>query len=82
MDNVIAEAGKGAITMRDLRRVAIAHDFTWIDKELADMIHCFDGDGDGKVSSCSLHSFCCEKGLKSMWLWAGTRTLSKCRGTF
>jgi Ca2+-binding EF-hand superfamily protein len=54
--------------MRDLRRVAIAHDFTWTDKELADMIHCFDGDGDGKVSSCSLHSFYCEKGHKSMWL--------------
>ncbi|KAJ6320567.1 hypothetical protein OIU78_015871 [Salix suchowensis] len=44
------EAGKGAITMRDLRRVANAHDFTWTDKELADMIHCFDGDGDGKLT--------------------------------
>lgn len=44
------EAGKGAITMRDLRRVAIAHDFTWTDKELADMILCFDGDGDGKLT--------------------------------
>ncbi|KAF9668788.1 hypothetical protein SADUNF_Sadunf14G0039800 [Salix dunnii] len=42
------EAGKGAITMRDLRRVANAHDFTWTDRELADMIHCFDGDRDGK----------------------------------
>uniref|UniRef100_A0A6N2MSG0 EF-hand domain-containing protein n=1 Tax=Salix viminalis TaxID=40686 RepID=A0A6N2MSG0_SALVM len=44
------EAGKGAITKRDLRRVANAHDFTWTDKELADMIHCFDGDGDGKLT--------------------------------
>ncbi|CAK7347865.1 unnamed protein product [Dovyalis caffra] len=44
----LAEAGRGAITMRDLRRVAITHDFTWTDQELADMIHCFDGDGDGK----------------------------------
>ncbi|XP_011033567.1 PREDICTED: uncharacterized protein LOC105132013 isoform X1 [Populus euphratica] len=49
------EAGKGAITMRDIRRVAVAHDFIWTDKELADMIHCFDGDGDGKLS---LDDFC------------------------
>lgn len=37
--------------MRDLRRVAIAHDFMWTDKELAEMIQCFDTDGDGKVST-------------------------------
>ena len=37
--------------MRDLRRVAIAHDFMWTDKELSDMIHCFDSGGDGKVST-------------------------------
>lgn len=47
-----AEAGKGSINMRDLRKVAVAHDFVWTDEELADMIHCFDSDGDGKVSSC------------------------------
>ncbi|KAK9040498.1 hypothetical protein V6N11_015649 [Hibiscus sabdariffa] len=44
------EAGKGGISMRDLRRVAIAHDFMWTDKELGDMIHCFDGDRDGKLN--------------------------------
>ncbi|XWS45892.1 hypothetical protein CRYUN_Cryun14cG0018100 [Craigia yunnanensis] len=42
-------AGKGSISMRDLRRGAIAHDFMWTDKELSDMIHCSDSDGDGKV---------------------------------
>ncbi|KAL3516952.1 hypothetical protein ACH5RR_023854 [Cinchona calisaya] len=44
------EAGEGSITLRDLRRVAFAHDFTWSDKEMADMIKCFDGDEDGKLS--------------------------------
>ncbi|KAE8038689.1 hypothetical protein FH972_011169 [Carpinus fangiana] len=42
---------KGSITMRDIERVAMAHDFMWTEKELADMIQCFDSDGDGKVSS-------------------------------
>ncbi|XAR54150.1 hypothetical protein NMG60_11029165 [Bertholletia excelsa] len=49
------EAGKGAISLRDLRRVAAAHDFTWSDKEMADMIHCFDSDGDGKLSLEDFH---------------------------
>ncbi|XVF22753.1 hypothetical protein REPUB_Repub12eG0198200 [Reevesia pubescens] len=44
------EAGKGSISIRDLRRVAIAHDFMWTDKELSDMILCFDGNGDGKLN--------------------------------
>lgn len=44
------EAGKGGISLRDLKRVAAAHDFTWTDKEMADMICCFDSDGDGKLS--------------------------------
>ncbi|XP_031127837.1 centrin-2-like isoform X2 [Ipomoea triloba] len=44
------EAGKGSISVRDLRRVAAAHDFLWSDEELGDMIHCFDVDGDGKLS--------------------------------
>ncbi|KAL3738868.1 hypothetical protein ACJRO7_020271 [Eucalyptus globulus] len=43
-------AGKGGITTHDLAKVADAHDFTWTDKELAYMIHCFDSDGDGKLS--------------------------------
>ncbi|CAK9188398.1 unnamed protein product [Ilex paraguariensis] len=42
--------GKGSITLRDLQRVAAAHDFTWTNKEIADMIYCFDSDGDGKLS--------------------------------
>lgn len=41
---------KGSITVRDIERVAIAHDFMWTEKELADMIHCFDSDRDGKLS--------------------------------
>ncbi|OMP00638.1 Calcium-binding EF-hand [Corchorus olitorius] len=44
------EAGKGGISRRDLRRVAMEHDFMWTDKELSDMIHCFDGDSDGKLN--------------------------------
>ncbi|KAF8379241.1 hypothetical protein HHK36_028673 [Tetracentron sinense] len=44
------EAGKGNITVRDLQRVATAHDFSWTDKELVDMIRSFDSDGDGKLS--------------------------------
>ncbi|KAK6920306.1 EF-hand domain [Dillenia turbinata] len=46
----IGESVEGSITLRDLRRVAKDHDFTWTEKELADMIHCFDDDGDGKLS--------------------------------
>ncbi|XP_057497566.1 uncharacterized protein LOC130782307 isoform X2 [Actinidia eriantha] len=42
------EVGKGSITLADLIRVAAAHDFTWIDKDIADMIYYFDSDGDGK----------------------------------
>ncbi|KAI3974259.1 hypothetical protein MKX01_030928 [Papaver californicum] len=48
------EAGKGSITKRDLQRVAIEHDFSWSNEEMAAMIHCFDSDGDEKVSI----SFC------------------------
>ncbi|XP_008232581.1 PREDICTED: uncharacterized protein LOC103331713 [Prunus mume] len=40
----------GGLSLRDLQRVATAHDFMWTDKELADMIRCFDCDGDGKLS--------------------------------
>ena len=42
----------GGISARDLEKAAIAHDFTWTDKEVADMIHLFDSDGDAKVSTC------------------------------
>ncbi|KAL2337568.1 hypothetical protein Fmac_012014 [Flemingia macrophylla] len=44
------EAGNGTVNVRDLQRAATAHDFLWTDKELADMIRCFDSDGDGKLS--------------------------------
>ncbi|KAL2511465.1 calmodulin-related [Abeliophyllum distichum] len=44
------EVGKGNITLRDIQRVATAHDFTWSEKEISDMIYCFDGDGDGKLN--------------------------------
>ncbi|MED6174019.1 hypothetical protein PIB30_065008 [Stylosanthes scabra] len=44
------EADKGTVSMRDLQRAAIAHDFSWTDKELVDMIRCFDSDGDGRIS--------------------------------
>ncbi|CAB4300042.1 unnamed protein product [Prunus armeniaca] len=40
----------GGLSLWDLQRVATAHDFMWTDKELADMIRCFDSDGDGKLS--------------------------------
>lgn len=49
-----SESGKGGLTLRDVQRLAAAHDFTWSEREMADMIYCFDSDGDGKVSS----SFC------------------------
>ncbi|XP_023006622.1 caltractin-like isoform X2 [Cucurbita maxima] len=44
------ESWKGSITVRDLKRVAAVHDFTWSVKELEDMINCFDSDGDAKLS--------------------------------
>lgn len=44
------EVGKGSVTIRDLQRMAAIHDFTWTDKELADMIQCFDSDKDGKLT--------------------------------
>ncbi|KAK9051569.1 hypothetical protein SSX86_028196 [Deinandra increscens subsp. villosa] len=44
------ESGKGGINLRDLRRVAASHDFTWKDEEMERMIHFFDSDGDGKLS--------------------------------
>lgn len=44
------ESGRGSITLRDVERLAATHDFTWSKKEMADMISCFDSDGDGKIS--------------------------------
>ncbi|KAJ9563296.1 hypothetical protein OSB04_008456 [Centaurea solstitialis] len=44
------EAGKGGINLRDVRRIAASHDFTWTDEEMGNMIRFFDSDGDGKLS--------------------------------
>ncbi|KAL4585813.1 hypothetical protein LXL04_010439 [Taraxacum kok-saghyz] len=44
------EVGKGGISLRDLRRVAASHDFTWPDEEMKHMIDFFDTDADGKLS--------------------------------
>ncbi|KAH9627466.1 hypothetical protein KSS87_006157 [Heliosperma pusillum] len=49
----IDEVGKGGITVRDVERMAATHDFNWTDKELSDMIRCFDSDRDGKTSFTS-----------------------------
>ncbi|KAL6555055.1 hypothetical protein OROGR_006313 [Orobanche gracilis] len=44
------ESGSGGFNLRDVQRLAATHDFTWSEKEIADMIYCFDSDGDGKIS--------------------------------
>ncbi|XP_051132531.1 uncharacterized protein LOC127252419 [Andrographis paniculata] len=44
------ETGIGNFTVRDLRRLVGAHDFTWSEKEMSDMITCFDSDGDGRIN--------------------------------
>ncbi|KAG9452346.1 hypothetical protein H6P81_005250 [Aristolochia fimbriata] len=44
------ESGKGYISLRDLRKMATLHNFTWTDNELVDMIHGFDSDRDGKLT--------------------------------
>ncbi|CAA6656133.1 unnamed protein product [Spirodela intermedia] len=44
------EGGSGNVRLRDLMRVASAHDFRWTDEEMADMIHLFDSNGDDKLS--------------------------------
>ncbi|WOL00229.1 hypothetical protein Cni_G08942 [Canna indica] len=53
------EVGKGYITTRDLEKMAIAHDFTWTEGEIFNMIHCFDGDRDGKLSLEDFRSIVC-----------------------
>ncbi|XP_047980851.1 RNA polymerase II subunit 5-mediating protein homolog isoform X2 [Salvia hispanica] len=44
------ESGRGSFFLRDVQRLAATHDFTWSEREIADMIYCFDSDGDGKIS--------------------------------
>ncbi|CAA0806036.1 calmodulin-related [Striga hermonthica] len=53
------ETGKGGFTLRDVQRLAMAHDFTWSEKELADMVHCFDSDGDGKITYDDFRKIVC-----------------------
>ncbi|KAL4556852.1 hypothetical protein LXL04_035017 [Taraxacum kok-saghyz] len=43
-------SGERGISLRDLRRVAASHDFTWTDEEMKHMIDFFDTDADGKLS--------------------------------
>ena len=54
LHEMLAESGRGSFFLRDVQRLAATHDFTWSEREIADMIYCFDSDGDGKVST----SFC------------------------
>ncbi|XP_050387329.1 uncharacterized protein LOC126803587 [Argentina anserina] len=44
------ESCNGGISAGDLEKADIVHDFTWTGKEVADMIHLFDSDGDAKLS--------------------------------
>ncbi|KZV49033.1 hypothetical protein F511_10984 [Dorcoceras hygrometricum] len=53
------ETGNEGFFLRDLRRLAAAHDFTWSEKEMADMIHLFDSDGDGKITLDDFRKIVC-----------------------
>ncbi|XP_009401669.2 uncharacterized protein LOC103985638 isoform X1 [Musa acuminata AAA Group] len=53
------EVGKGYITQQDLQKMAIAHDFSWTKSEIFNMIHCFDSDGDGKLSLKDFRAIVC-----------------------
>ncbi|KAL8542781.1 hypothetical protein ACS0TY_003605 [Phlomoides rotata] len=54
------ESGRGGFNLRDIQRLAVAHDFTWSEKEMADMIRCFDSDGDGKISFDDFRKIVCK----------------------
>jgi Ca2+-binding EF-hand superfamily protein len=49
IESSCTEVGKGYITAYDIEKMAIAHDFTWTDGEIAKMVHSLDSDGDRKV---------------------------------
>ncbi|XP_073122651.1 uncharacterized protein [Henckelia pumila] len=53
------ETGNGGFFLRDLRRLAAAHDFTWSEKDMADMIHLLDSDGDGKITLDDFRKIVC-----------------------
>jgi hypothetical protein len=48
-----------------VRHVAEAHDFTWSDEQIEDMVGMFDGNHDGLVSLC----FQLYPGSISFWYW-------------
>ncbi|GAQ79583.1 calmodulin-related protein [Klebsormidium nitens] len=41
------DRGRGQLSVADVRHVAEAHDFTWSDEQLQDMVGMFDADNDG-----------------------------------
>lgn len=43
------ERVSGNVTLRDMQRVAGAHDFTWSEEELLDMINLFNANNNGRV---------------------------------
>ncbi|XP_073028403.1 uncharacterized protein [Primulina eburnea] len=53
------ETGNGGFFLRDLCRLAAAHDFTWSEKDMANMIHLFDSDGDGKITLDDFRKIVC-----------------------
>lgn len=53
------ETGNGGFSLRDLRRLVVVHDFTWSEKDMADMIHLFDSDGDGKITLDDFRKIVC-----------------------
>ncbi|XP_075476477.1 uncharacterized protein LOC142517871 isoform X2 [Primulina tabacum] len=53
------ETGNEGFFLRDLCRLAAAHDFTWSEKDMADMIHLFDSDGDGKITLDDFRKIVC-----------------------
>jgi Ca2+-binding EF-hand superfamily protein len=48
----LTDRGRGQLSAADVRHVAEAHDFTWSDEQIEDMVGMFDGNHDGLVSLC------------------------------
>lgn len=49
-----ADRRRGQLSVADVRHVAEAHDFTWSDEQLQDMVGMFDADNDGLVRPVSV----------------------------
>ncbi|KAL6557286.1 hypothetical protein OROMI_017636 [Orobanche minor] len=73
------ETGKGGFTLGDVHRVATAHDFTWSEKEMADMICYFDSDGDGKINFDDLRKIVGKCNMLKGSDGAGTGKVDNCR---